>query len=223
MSFGSFWTVSSGPPCTRNTAPGRFWNQLCDICPNLLFLYQLTTTTYVLHVRRIRLRKTVNKICSRVGIINNRTWNIHAGLLIHGEWPRHHPQPVWYCCMYRVINYWTPHIIGWLHSTNGSNNGSCFSSSDKQWTLGSAHCWKNTSPALHTVSQPPACFQSPESSLFFKYGSTDLILCLASVDCSTSSTKPLGNLYGEMIEAALLVNQEVVMDGLPVSARRSLG
>ena len=83
-----------------------------------------------------KVKKNSGQICSHVGIINNRTWNIHAGLLIHGEWPRHYPQPVWYCCMYIVINYRTPHIIGWLHSTNGSNNGSCFWSSDEQWTLG---------------------------------------------------------------------------------------
>ena len=84
---------------------------------------------------------------------------------------------------------------------------------------------KNSIPALHTVSQPPASFQSPESSLLFKYGppTPSSVLSHIQLTGSTSSTKPLGNLHGEMIEAALLVNQEVVMDGLPVSAGRSLG
>ena len=65
--------------------------------------------------------------------------------------------------------------------------------------------------------------QSPACSL--NLGPPTSSSVLPQLTGSTTSTKPLGNLhvYSEMIEAALVVNQEVVMNGLPVSARRSLG
>ena len=65
--------------------------------------------------------------------------------------------------------------------------------------------------------------QSPACSLNMGPPTPSSVLPHIQLTGSTSSKKPLGNLHSEMIEAALLVNQEVVMDWLPVSAGHSLG